>query len=168
MMKKILIVLLSVMLLSGCRGSNVISNGAKEEYDDLIKLIQEREDFADGSEFFDVTYDISKIEEGYRFYIIIDNVRTAMYDITAVAVEKNVDYSERMAANIGIFEENEYSLIPNQYNIDENFVKGINLSGTTDTAQPVLYLLVEWHKKDMSLSYREFIRIDMTSGDTNE
>ena len=46
MMKKLLIVLLSVLLLSGCRGSNVISDGAKEEYDDLIKLIQEREDFS--------------------------------------------------------------------------------------------------------------------------
>ena len=42
-----------------------------------------------------------------------------------------------------IFEENEYSLVPNQYNADKGFMKGISISGISTKASPVLYLLVE-------------------------
>lgn len=168
MMKKILMVFLLMISLCACKGEGVIDKGQQEKYMDVISQLQEREEFNDGSEFFDITFDSSKIEDAYRFYVIIDNVKVAMYDVVAVAVEKGVDYSNNMAANIGIFEENEYSLIPNQYNADKGFMKGISISGISTKASPVLYLLVEWHNKDRSFTYREYIQIDTTSGVINE
>lgn len=161
-------VLLLMISLCACKGESVIDKGQQEKYMDVVSQLQEREEFNDGSEFFDVAFDSSKIEDAYRFYVIIDNAKTAMFDVVAVAVEKDVDYSSNMAANIGIFEENEYSLIPNQYNAEKGFMKGISISGISTKANPTLYLLVEWHNKDRSFTYREYIKIDSTSGVINE
>ena len=162
-MKKILIVLMITFMLCGCKQGDVINDSAKEKYSDMIALLQGHEGFTSNSELFDVTCDISSIEGGYRFYVIIDNAKTAMYDVTAIAIEQDVDYSSTMAANIGIFEETDYSLIPNQYNPAKGFVKGISISGTTDNSAPSLLLLVEWKNKDMSVTYREFLQIDLRS-----
>ena len=168
MMKKILMVLLLMISLCACKGEAVIDKGQHEKYIDVVRQLQERQEFLDRSEFFDITFDSNKIENAYRFYVIIDNVRIAMYDVIAVAVEKGVDYSNNMAANIGIFEDNEYSLIPNQYNAERGFMKGISISGISSKANPVLYLLVEWHNKDRSITNREYIKIDTASGVINE
>lgn len=168
MMKKILMILLLMISLCACKGEGVIDKGQHEKYIDVVNQLQEHQEFLDGSEFFDITFDSSKIEDAYRFYVIIDNVKIAMYDVVAVAVEKDVDYSNNMAANIGIFEDNEYSLIPNQYNSEKGFMKGISISGISTKANPVLYLLVEWRNKDRSITNREYIKIDTTSGAINE
>ena len=168
MIKKLTLVLFILLCLCGCKDGKVINDSAKEKYNDMVVLLNDHDNFAEASEFFDVSYDISKISEGYRFYIIIDNAKTAMYNVTAIAIEKGVDYSGNMAANIGIFEDHDYSLIPNQYNVEKGFVKGINISGITDKPAPVLYLLVEWSNKSMSITYREYIKIVMNRGTINE
>ena len=162
-MKKILIALL-LFLLCACKQGDVINNSAREKYNDMVDFLREHDTFTADSELFDISYDVSRIEGGYRFYIIIDNVRTAMYDVTAIAIEPGVDYSSTMAASIGIFEENDYSLIPNQYNAQKGFVKGISISGLSDTERPELLLMVEWKNKDMSVTYREFIRLNASGG----
>ena len=166
-MRKLLAVFLCLLLL-GCSPTSKTEADPNIRYLDMIQLIEDYDAFETSSNTFDIAAEEAKIDGGYRFYVIIDNARSAMYDLEAIAIEASTDYTKTMAANIGIFEENEYSLIPNQYNVEKNFVKGINLSGTTDNARPVLYLLVEWQKKDMSITYREYIKIDMTSGEVNE
>lgn len=154
-MKKIIVVILLLLLVACSDG--VIDKNTNEKYLDMVAQLQEHNDFLNKSEFFDVSYDISKINGAYRFYVIIDNVKTAMYDVVAVAVEKDVDYSNHMAANIGIFEENMYSLVPNQYNAEKGYMKGISISGISEKANPTIYLLVEWKNKDMSITHREYI-----------
>lgn len=164
-MKKLLICLLLILLV-GCKGDEVISDSAKEKYLDMINQIQEHSDFLEESELFDLTYEITSIDDGYRFYVIIDNVKTAMYDIKAIAIEKDVDYTDYMAANIGIFEENRYSLIPNQYNATDGFMKGISISGLSNKDNPTIYLLVEWNNQDLSKTYRQYFMI--SNKETNE
>ena len=162
-MKKILIVLL-LFMLSACKQGDVVNDSEMEKYSDMIVLLKEHDSFTADSELFDISFDSSRIDGGYRFYVIIDNVKTAMYDVTAIAIEPDVDYSSTMAASIGIFEKNDYSLIPNQYNAQKGYVKGISISGTSDTEKPVLLLLVEWKNKDMSVTYREYIRLNDNGG----
>ena len=158
-MKKILLIL-CLFLLCACSNSDEISRSENETYLDIINQLQEHEDFSNESELFDVTFDIAKTNDAYRFYIIIDNAKTAMYDICAVAIEKNVDYSKTMAANIGIFEDKKYSLIPNQSNPSKGYMKGISISGITNKNDPELYLLVEWNNKDMSKTHYEYIKVN--------
>lgn len=159
-MKKLLICLLSLLLLVACSSNEVIDKNEKEKYLDMVKQLQSREEFVLESELFDLTFDISKTNDAYRFYIIVDNSKMAMYDICMIAVEKDVDYENNMAANIGIFEENDYSLIPGQYNPSKGFMKGISISGLSLKENPTIYLLIEWNNKDMSKTYREYIQID--------
>ena len=95
----------------------------------------------------------------YRFYVTIDNPKAAMYNVEAIAIESDVDYSNEMAANIGLFEDTKYSMIPNQTNASKGFVKGVNISGVTKNENPVLYILVTWTNKDASATKREFFKL---------
>ena len=82
-----------------------------------------------------------------------------MYNVEAIAIESDIDYSNEMAANIGLFEDTKYSMIPNQTNASKGFVKGINISGVTVNENPVLYVLVTWTNKDASVTKREFFKL---------
>lgn len=157
--KKIINFLLVVFLLTACSNDSTINKSASERYNSMIEQLSSRTDFKTSSEYFDISFDIASIDGGYRFYITIDNVKVAMYNVEAIAIEENVDYSNTMAANIGLFEDEKYSLIPNQSNVDKDFVKGINISGTTDNSDPTLYVLVAWSNKDLSITKREFIKV---------
>ena len=162
--KKIISILLVVFLLSACSSDSTINKSASERYNSMIEQLSSRTDFKSSSEYFDISFDIASIENGYRFYISIDEPKVAMYNIEAIAIEANVDYSNIMAANIGLFEDEKYSLIPNQSYADKGFVKGVNISGTSENANPTLYVLVVWSNKDLSVTKREFIKV----GENNE
>ena len=153
-----------VFLLSACSSDSTINKSASERYNSMIEQLSSRTDFKSSSEYFDISFDIASIENGYRFYISIDEPKVAMYNIEAIAIEANVDYSNIMAANIGLFEDEKYSLIPNQSYADKGFVKGVNISGTSENANPTLYVLVVWSNKDLSVTKREFIKV----GENNE
>lgn len=166
-MKKILLVVLSLMfILSACQKNGQNSNGANESaairYYDMIDLINSYTNYATTSNYFDISGDISKIDEGYRYYIFIDNARVAMYDIEAMAIEKGVDYSNTMTANIGIFEDMEYHMIPNQTNVDAGYVGGMTISGVSQNAEPTLYVMVQWKNKNLSVTHRECYEVKLS------
>lgn len=160
-MKKILVISLLLLVLFGCAKDNTIDTSANERYKDLINQLIAREDFKNSSEYFDIESEITSIDGGYRYYVTIDNAKVAMYEIEAIAIEKDVDYTNNMAANIGIFEDTHYSIIPGQVYTSKGFVKGINISGTTSNASPTLYLCVIWHNIDLSITHREYFKLEL-------
>ena len=85
-----------------------------------------------------------------------------MYDIEMLVIEKDVDYRNNMAANVGIFEEKEYNMVPNQANIDQGFVKGIVVSGISVKPQTTLYIFVQFKNADYSITRSEYFRLDVT------
>ena len=115
--------------------------------------------------YFDIAVEMAKIESGYRYYITVDNPRIAMYDIELLAIEKDVDYMNNMAANVGIFEETQYNMVPNQANSEMGYVKGVVASGVTNNPQTTLYVFVQFKNSDYSLSHSEFIRLDANYGE---
>jgi len=157
-MKKLLCLILITLFLTGCQ-SKSDSVDYKVRYENLIKLLEENESYQNDSNYFDLSTDMATIEGGYRFYLTIDHAHAAMYNIEAIAIEKNVDYSSNMAASVGVFEESEYNMIPNQANIDKGYVEGLVLSGTTNNPETTLYVLVQWYNKDYSTQHREFFEI---------
>lgn len=147
-------------MLVGCSTikKNTIDNN--ERYYNLIEIIKENDNFIEDSNYYDVKVEMATINNGYRYYITIDNAHAAMYNIEAIAIELDSDYSNQMTANIGIFDELEYCMIPNQSNADKGFVEGLIISGTTKNQETTLYLLVQWYNKDYSQQYREFFKLD--------
>ena len=162
-MKKLFLVLILIFSLSACSSNSGTSANDADviRYYDMIELINSYSNFSTSSNYFDIIGEISEIDGGYRYYIFIDNARVTMYDIEAIAIEKGVDYSNTMTANIGIFESDEYHMIPNQSDIDFGYVKGVSISGFTTTENPTLYVLVQWKNKNRDTTYREFFEIDL-------
>ena len=160
-MKKFLVILMIIGILMGCsdvKNSNSIAAG---RYFDMIEILKNNEQFEDSSNYFDISYEVSKINDGYRYYVFMDNPRIAMYDIKIIVIEDGVDYSEVMAGNIGIFEDGSYNMIPNQSDVDKGYISGINISGESDNPHPVLLVLVQWHSRDLTIDSREYFKIEL-------
>jgi len=158
-MKKIFCIFITIIILCSCSNNKATAN-ANDRYENLINLLKENESFQNSSNYFDLSVDMGTINDGYRFYLTIDDAHSAMYNVEAIAIEKNVNYINEMAASIGIFEETEYNMIPNQANVDKGYVEGLVLSGTTKNSETTLYVLVQWYNKDYSTQHREFFQID--------
>lgn len=154
-----------VGILCGCSKANSSKSTAAERYFDMIDVLKNNEKFDETSNYFDISYEASKINDGYRYYVFVDNPRIAMYDIKMIVIEDGVDYSEVMAGNIGIFEDSSYNMIPNQTNIDKGFVKGLSVSGITDSADTTLKVMVTWQDKLLSVTSREFFIFKLSDGE---
>lgn len=156
-MKKIFIILVVLISLVGCTsvGNQRINN--EERYQGLIEMLNEYENYSEKSNNFDISLEVASIDDGYRYYVTIDKPKIAMYDVEAIAVEKDVDYTNTMAASIGIFDENEYALVPNQKNTNEGYYEGVMMSGVTSNPEITLYVFVSYKNNDYSVNHTEYI-----------
>lgn len=157
--KKIISFLLAAFLLCSCSEIGRKKADPNERYIYMIETLQEHELFAEESGYFDITADMAKIEGGYRYYITVDNPRLAMYDVELLAIEKGVNYLNNMAANVGIFEEEEYHMIPNQSNVQEGYVKGVIASGLTQNPEITLHIFVQFKNADYSTVHTEYLEL---------
>lgn len=145
------------MILCGCQLDSSTSKN-DEEYLNLIETLNDRTTFVEASNVFDINLEVAKTNEGYRYYVIIDNPKNAMYGVGAIAVEKGFDYTLNMAANVGIFEDVEYNLVPGQADPNKGYVTGLSISGTTTNAEPTLHVLVQWYSKKQEV-HQEFFEL---------
>ena len=151
-----------LLCLCGCQEDGKQKADPDERYMYIIEMISEHESFQETSNYFDIAVEMAKIENGYRYYITIDNPRIAMYDIELLAIEKNVDYRTNMAANVGIFEEKEYHMVPNQSNPEKGFFKGIVASGISRDPSTTLYIFVQFKNSDFSAVRSEYFKLDVS------
>ena len=157
-MKKILISLILLLALFGCQKTSSEEN----KYYSFLKLLEEREEFSSSSLNYDISYEITPIEnEKYRYFITIDKPRIAMYDIEIMAFEQGKDYSDNIAASAGILSTIQYNMIPNQSDVDKGYISGINISGESDNPHPVLLVLVQWHSRDLTIDSIEYFKIEL-------
>ncbi|MBR4471232.1 MAG: hypothetical protein IKS54_08000 [Erysipelotrichaceae bacterium] len=167
-MKKILLIILLLITLCACNEDGKQKADPDERYMYIIEMISEHETFQDSSNYFDIAVEMAKISDGYRYYITIDNPRIAMYDIELLAIEKSVDYRTQMAANVGIFEEKEYHMVPNQSNPDQGYVKGIVASGVSKNPITTLFIFVQFKNSDFSAVRSEYFKLDVSYGEQSE
>ena len=155
-MKKVLVLLMLVMTLTACSVEVEKDIRNEERYFDLVELIRGDQKFKEKSEYFDISTDMAKIDSGYRYYIFIDNPRIAIYDIEAIALVDGIDYNKVVAPSVGVLEEVVYNMIPNQTNLDKNYVKGIVLSGDIDRPNIDVKMNVQWKDKTHHDIYSEY------------
>ena len=151
--------IICILMLCGCDLLPSKTQDTNDRYFYLIDMLNEHETFSDGSRYFAIDVEMAKIDNGYRYYIIVDDPQLAMYDIELIAIEKDVDYSQNMAANIGVFEEMQYNMIPNQSNAQDGYVKGLVASGVSKNPETVLYIFVQFKNSDYSVVHNEFLAI---------
>lgn len=160
-MKKIIVFLITLLCLCGCQEVGTEDVDPNKRYFSLIENIKEHENFVSSSNYYDVTTEMAKIDDGYRYYVTIDNPRIALYDVEAIAIEMDTDYTNNMAANVGVFEENEYSMIPNQKNPDKGYVAGLVMSGISEKPETTLYIYISFKNDDYSVTKAEYFKLDV-------
>ena len=175
-MKKLLVVLLVLAVMSGCKKEEIDIDAARaEQYASYIKAIQDNETFmtAADSQNYDIQLVMNQVDENvYRYDVILDNPRVAMYDIQMIAIEKDVLGTlrdDQIMPSVGILEEDKYSMMPNQVDMNKNVPMGLDISGTTDQKTVYLQVMVVWTGYARLSQNRDFFTLQATFvGDTND
>lgn len=163
-MKKILIIILAIFMLTGCK--SITRQLDEEKYNAYLTYYQsilEADNKLSSSSNFDSEIVVNKIDDNtYRYDVIIDNPRVAMIDIKAIAApdgfELEID-KENMMPSIGILDDLKKSMVPGQINLEKDYVGGLILSLASNNKALKITVMVDW--KDLSgiNSHREYVSI---------
>lgn len=160
-MQKCLLALSVVLMLAGCSKKDTDQAAKAVVYETYYRTLEDTTSFTDGSEYYTISTEMASLPDGtYRYYIIVDEPKVAMYDVVMLAIEEGVlyDSSDKMMPSIGIYD-SVNSMIPGQVNSSAGFVKGMVISGECTDPEVDLRLLVEWKDKTKEKSTREFITL---------
>ncbi len=96
--------------------------------------------------------------------LYLDNAQIAMYDVEVIAVENMNPYQETdMMPTKGIFEDQKFSMITYQYNVNAGYVKGYAISGDVAAEDVQLNVMVTWKdstRLNVSREFFEFNNLD--------
>lgn len=157
-MKKIICLLLTLFILTGCNDSNI----SLDQYYDMIGVLSSAEDFIVTPTNYSFTFEVVDTSEGKRFYIIIDAPKQAMYAVKILAYEDGVNPKLEFAPNAGIFGD-KINLLPNQVNISSGYAKGISISGLLKRDNFTIYCIVQWTDNNKTKVYRDSFKLDKDS-----
>lgn len=163
-MKKMMTCLLALMMLCGCKqqDENIVSEEKLAKYSSYYRTVLENENFESGSRYFDIYAEFHKSEEdSVIYYVYVDNAQIAMYDVEVIAIENMEPYQEsQMMPTKGIFEDQKFSMIPYQYNVNAGYVKGFAISGDVDAKDVQLNIMVTWKDSTRLNVSREFFEFN--------
>lgn len=152
-MKKLLIIVMCVIMLAGCQ--NKTRKLDDEKYDAYLTYYQsilDNENKELSCQDFDCELVVNRIsDKRYRYDVIIDNPRVAMYNMVIMAIvydgtgEVN---TKEMMPSIGIFEQEKYSMIPYQVDKEHYYVPGMDLSILSSESELTVDVMVAYEKKD--------------------
>lgn len=168
-MRKIGYILLILLLTSACQSAAQKQYASNlQRYNAYYTALLNNDKFLDNSDNFDITAVMNKLSETeYRFDVIVDNPRIAMYDIEILVIEsgKSLEISSQIMPSIGIFEAGEYNLVPFQINLKSGFTEGFGLSGTVAKTIANLKVLVLWHDYAKVTQKREYFELSVQYSD---
>ncbi|MBQ4343822.1 MAG: hypothetical protein IJC38_08030 [Erysipelotrichaceae bacterium] len=163
-MKRMIFCLLVLLLLMGCskQDGNTISEEKLDKYASYYRAVLDCENFESASRYFDIYTEFHTNQDGsVIYYVYLDNAQIAMYDVEVIAVENMQAYQETdMMPTKGIFEDQKFSMIPYQYNVDAGYVKGFAISGDADAGNLQLNIMVVWKDVTRLNSFREFFEFN--------
>lgn len=163
-MRKFSIILFVLLMLTGC--SKLTRELDAEKYNSYLTYyssILESENKLSSSENFDTEIVVNKIDENnYRYDVIIDNPKVAMFDIKALAAldgfELEMDKTNMMPS-IGILDDLKKNMIPYQVYLEKDFVQGLILSLTSTSSALKITVMVDWKDLSGSKSLRDYVSI---------
>lgn len=169
-MRKWTFVIIFSLILSGCQwfDNDDIDEAKFQRYSAYYTSIFDNDRFVLASEYYDLEVVMNKISDAeYRYDVIIDSPKIAMYAIEVMVVENNItpEVAKKMMPTIGIFEDVEYNLIPYQVNVDKGYVKGLIVNGISTEPSINLKVMVLWRDYAKLLVTREFFEINKTYDD---
>ena len=148
-MKKIIILsLCALFFISGCKSNESNNDEAKynlyEEYRN--QLISNN-----GTPSYNIPFtyqmEVTSLDEGmYSYTVIVDEPQIVMNQVKIMALNIDEDTTSDMIANAGILDDNTYSLVPNQVDVEKGYPKGIAINGKAKTKDFTIYVIVSFYK----------------------
>jgi hypothetical protein len=168
-MKKIFLALLILFMAAACQSAAQKQYAANlQRYNAYYTAILNNEKFLTSSDNFDISGVMNKLSDTeYRYDVIVDNPRIAMYDIEILVIEsgKSLEIASNIMPNVGIFEASDYNMVPYQTNLKSGFTKGFGLSGTVAKPTIDLKVLVVWHDYAKVTQKREYFDLSVQYSD---
>lgn len=160
-MKKILVILVMCLVLTGCSfGENSQYQAKVKRYESLLQAILDNDKFQTESNNFDLEVIMNQEDSGFSYDIIVDNPKVAMYNIEITVVENNQGLNpEKMMVSSGVFEVAR-SMIPGQVNTSAGYVGGMILNALTPNDEVNLKILVTWKDSGLANSFYEYIEVN--------
>lgn len=153
------------ILLTGCSNAKKEVTKKNEQYQTYYDWITSETSFASTSLNYTISAEMISIPDGtYRYYVIVDNPQTEMYNCVLMIVENDIAFadSDKMMPCIGIYEDEKYSLLPNQLDSTKGYVKGLTLSGDSDKDHINIKMIVEWTNENKSDTYQEYLSFGLS------
>lgn len=162
-MKRFLVLLICLILISGCSSSDEVSQDQMNTYNDLVTSVNNNGGHNSYMIPFNYELSVKKISSGYSYTLVINKPQIVMNNIQFIAINSEASKSD-MAACIGVFDDEDISLIPNQSAPDKGYPAGIALNGVSKVADFNIYCLAIWYNDDNTEQTKAFFNFHVASG----
>lgn len=154
------IVLLLVALLASCthNANSILEEENFTRYQAYYTSIFDNDRFIREPSNYELDVVFTKVDNKFRYDIIIDQPIIAMYDVEVMVIENDQPFerTDKMMPSFGVFESDETNMIPYQVNTEKGYAKGIVVSGLVDVGVVELKIMIGWRDYSKLNSYREF------------
>lgn len=159
-MRKITIFLVCLLLLGGCKSDGTTSDN-NVKYFNYIDLIINNNYVVSSNIPFDCSISVGKNEkEEYVYLVTIENPKIAMYNVEMMALINTDIGKDTMFPTVGVIDDDRYSMIPFQSNLERGFPGAIIVSGTSEVPEFTVNLLVVYHDYSGQNETKVFLNLD--------
>ncbi len=162
MKTKYIIILIFMLLISACSNDSSREEVLLKKYETAYNELVENDKFVNNSEYYNLEVIVTELEDQqYRVDVILDQAQVAMYNVQMI-MELNPQGLEQykdMIPSLGIVDDTQYNLIPNQVNKENGFYAGLVLSAITDKPSGDLQLMIQWSDYSGTKDFEEFIEL---------
>jgi len=156
-MKKMLIFIFCCFLIIGCSSQKNLQQEQFDLYNDikqqLISLKTNDQEYD-----FSIRVIFSKLDEEYRYDVVIDEPKVNMYQIRAMCYASEND--QQMCPTIGLFDEEVFHLKKDYIDKTKGFYKGVQLSGTSDQIIPVRVYVSYYLDEKLTQKVEKYIEVE--------
>ncbi|WP_416326512.1 hypothetical protein [[Eubacterium] hominis] len=158
-----LIAICLLVLLCGCSGKSKKEEESMKNYETFINAVMNNKGNVSKTIPFDYKLIQQKQADGsYKYEVIINNPRVAMYDIQAIAIDQAVDSNTNIYPCLGLVGDDidhAYSMLPFQAYPDLDYWQGIILDGISKEKQFTLNVLVSWSDATRTNKFNAFFNL---------
>lgn len=171
MKTKITLIFIVLLILGGCSDEQSRDEVLFTKYEAAYNQLISNDKFNDKSDFYNLGLEVYELSNGeYRVDVILDQPNVAMYNVQMIMEldSKGIEQFDEIIPSLGIVDNSEYNLIPNQVNNENNFYSGLILSALSEKDNGVINLMVTWSNYANTKQFVEYIELEYDNFDLQE